>query len=163
MHAPLWDEILWGQPKGKEMNIYYILTMHFHTWSQQQRRKVTISNFTHRETEAHKCCKLYNFTSHSTSGGGGVIQTQVSLMGKKNLKAKMVIWEKKQYVEWAKLSVKAKHKVFEFILKLEFLKERNLYMRYVTFLVGFQKKKIVPHWVNLYPAWVQRLGNMDGT
>lgn len=41
-----------------------------------------------------------------------------------------------------KVECKAKHKVFEFIFKkLEFLKERNLYMRYVTFLVGFQKKK----------------------
>lgn len=74
------------------MNIYYILTMHFHTWSQQQRRKVTISNFTHRETEAHKCYESYTISqSHSTSEWLGVIQTQVSLMGKKNLKAKMVI------------------------------------------------------------------------
>ena len=94
---PLWDEILWGQPKGKEMNIYYILAMNFHIWSQQQWRKVIISNFTHRETEAHKCYESYTISqSHSTSEWWDVIQTQVFLMGKKKkvLKAKMVIWER---------------------------------------------------------------------
>lgn len=76
------------------MNIYYIFAMHFHIWSQQQRRKVIISNFTHRETEAHKCYDSYTISqSHSMSEWWDVIQTQVSLMGKKKkvLKTKMVI------------------------------------------------------------------------